>query len=90
MYVRGISAKQTQSRFVVVHAQTAREDQLDSMKTLNAHPSFFSPHIYYWGDEHYRVFLGPERANRMNPAKSAVKRNLTFTLHNDSPVVMLG
>ena len=26
----------------------------------------------------------------MNPAGSAVKRNLTFTLHNDSPVVLMG
>ena len=26
----------------------------------------------------------------MNPAASALKRNLLFTLHNDSPVVLMG
>ena len=26
----------------------------------------------------------------MNPAASAVRRNLSFTLHNDSPVVLMG
>ena len=57
---------------MAIHAQTTREDQLDVMKELNVHPSFFSPHLYYWGEEHYRIFLGPRRANRMNPAKSAL------------------
>ncbi len=78
------------SRFIAIHAQTAREDQLDSMVQLGANPSFFSPHIYYWGDQHYKYFLGPERSKRMNPAKSAVNRNLSYTLHNDSPVIMNG
>jgi len=26
----------------------------------------------------------------MNPANSALKRNLTFTLHNDSPTILTG
>ena len=26
----------------------------------------------------------------MNPAASALQRNLLFTLHNDSPVVLMG
>lgn len=60
------------------------------MADLKANPSFFSPHIYYWGDQHYRIFLGPERANRINPAASTLKRNISFTLHNDSPVVLMG
>jgi predicted amidohydrolase YtcJ len=57
---------------------------------LDIIPSFFPVHLYYWGDKHYNIFLGPTRANRMNPIGSAIRRNLTYTLHNDSPVVLAG
>lgn len=53
-------------------------------------PSFFPAHIYYWGDKHYQIFLGPTRAKRMDPVGSALKRKLKFTLHNDAPVVPAG
>lgn len=78
------------TRFVMIHSQNVRDDQLDRFADLGITPSFFPGHIYYWGDRHYKVFLGPTRANRMNPAGSAVKRNLTFTLHNDSPTIVMG
>ncbi len=74
-------------RVTMIHAQTVREDQLDRMKDLGIMPSFFSTHIYYWGDRHRDIFLGPERAARISPAQSAVRRRMRFTLHNDSPVV---
>lgn len=75
------------ARHVIVHAQTAREDQLDRMKALGIIPSFFVLHTYYWGDRHRDIFLGPERAARISPAESAVKRGLRFTIHTDTPVV---
>ena len=89
-YVRTSSKVESKTRFIAIHAQTAREDQLDDMAKLGVNPSFFSPHIYFWGDDHFRTFLGPGRANRMNPAKSALNRNIKFTLHNDAPVVLMG
>jgi predicted amidohydrolase YtcJ len=75
------------ARHVVIHAQMARDDQLDRMKRLDVIPSFFSLHTYYWGDRHRDVFMGPGRAARMSPARSAVERGLRFTIHTDSPVV---
>ena len=48
--------------------------------------SFFAPHVWYWGDRHRDVFLGPERAARMDPLASALRRGIRFGLHNDSPV----
>ncbi len=71
---------------IVVHAQMARDDQLDRMLELGVEPSFFVLHTYYWGDRHRDRFLGPERARRISPAKSALERGLRFTLHTDSPV----
>jgi hypothetical protein len=75
------------ARHVVIHAQMARDDQLDRMQQLGVIPSFFSLHTYYWGDRHRDIFMGPERAARMSPARSAVRRGLRFTIHADSPVV---
>ncbi len=75
------------ARPVVIHAQMARDDQLDRMQVLGAIPSFFSLHTFYWGDRHRERFMGPERAARMSPARSAIERGLRFTLHCDAPVV---
>jgi len=74
-------------RPVMIHAQTVREDQLDRMVELGMLPSFFASHIYYWGDYHRDSVLGPERASRISPLRSAFARGLRFNLHNDSPVV---
>lgn len=74
-------------RPVMIHAQTVREDQLDKMKALGITPSFFSAHTYYWGDWHRDVTLGPERAARISPLASAVKRDMIFANHTDAPVV---
>jgi len=74
-------------RHIIIHSQMAREDQLDKMKELGITPSFFSAHTYYWGDRHFNIFMGPERARRMSPAKSALKKKIPFTIHLDTPVV---
>lgn len=75
------------ARHVVVHAQMARDDQLDRMARLGVVPSFFVLHTYYWGDRHRDLFIGPERAARISPARSALERGIPFTLHADAPVV---
>ena len=74
-------------RMVLIHAQMAREDQLSRMKALGVTPSFFSAHTYYWGDRHRDIFMGPERAARMSPARSAESIGLRYSVHLDTPVV---
>ncbi len=75
------------TRHIIIHCQMAREDQMDAMEELGIIPSFFILHTYYWGDRHTNIFMGPERASRMSPAKSAVDRKIPFTIHTDTPVV---
>jgi predicted amidohydrolase YtcJ len=75
-------------RTVMIHAQTVREDQLDAMKELGIIPSFFGMHTYYWGDWHRDSVLGPERAARISPAASALKRDMVYTQHHDAPVAL--
>lgn len=73
-------------RPVVIHCQTVREDQLERMRSIGMIASFFHDHVYYWGDYHYESVLGPERAERISPLRSAVRCRVSFTLHQDSPV----
>lgn len=73
-------------RTVMIHAQTVREDQLDRMKELKITPSFFTMHTFYWGDWHRDETLGKERAYRISPTGSALKRDMVFTTHHDAPV----
>jgi predicted amidohydrolase YtcJ len=75
------------TRNVMIHAQMVREDQLDKMKVLGIIPSFFPLHTYYWGDYHIDETMGKERAMRISPAVSALKRDMIFTMHSDAPVV---
>jgi predicted amidohydrolase YtcJ len=74
-------------RPVAIHAQLARHDQVDSMKALGIVPSFFTAHTFFWGDWHANEVFGKERAFGISPLRYAESVGLTFTNHNDSPVV---
>jgi predicted amidohydrolase YtcJ len=74
-------------RMILIHSQMARKDQVARMKALGITPSFFSAHTYYWGDRHRDIFMGPERAASMSPAKWAQEYDLRFSSHLDTPVV---
>lgn len=73
-------------RHMIIHCQLASGDQIRRMKELGVIPSYFVNHVYYWGDRHLGIFLGPERARRIDPLQSTVREGLMFTLHSDLPV----
>ncbi|WMI67464.1 amidohydrolase [Mangrovimonas sp. YM274] len=75
-------------RPVMIHSQTVRFDQLDKMKDLGMYPSFFSMHTYYWGDWHRDETLGKERAYKISPTATALKKGMIFTEHHDAPVAL--
>ncbi len=74
-------------RPVMIHAQTVREDQIDKMQVQGIVPSYFVSHTFYWGDWHRDSVFGEERASRISPLQSTVKRNMRYTTHNDTPIV---
>ncbi len=80
------SYPRTNARHIIIHCQTVREDQLDRIERLGVVPSFFTVHTYYWGDRHRDLFLGEARASRIDPLRSALKRGIRFTSHNDTAV----
>ncbi|KXH87024.1 amidohydrolase [Sporosarcina sp. HYO08] len=73
-------------RHRIEHVQTASTEDLQMMKQFDIAASFFINHVYYWGDRHREIFLGPERAERINPLAEAVDLDLLFTLHSDCPI----
>jgi predicted amidohydrolase YtcJ len=73
-------------RTTIIHAQTMRDDQLDFSAKHGLTPSFFPIHVNFWGDRHRDLFLGPKRAARINPARSALDRKIKITLHHDAPI----
>ena len=89
MLIEAINKTGTTSdhRTIMIHAQTVREDQLDRMKELKIIPSYFSSHTFYWGDWHRDSVFGMDRASRISPTQSTLRREMPFTVHNDAPIV---
>ncbi|MDH6144474.1 MULTISPECIES: amidohydrolase [Kitasatospora] len=75
-------------RTVAIHAQTAREDQIEDFARLGIIPSFFSMHTFYWGDWYRKTVLGRKRAATISPARWAVDRQMVYTSHHDAPVAL--
>ncbi|MEG1887184.1 MAG: amidohydrolase [Oscillospiraceae bacterium] len=73
-------------RPVMIHAQLLAKDQLSAVKSLGIIPSFFTAHVFHWGDIHIKNF-GVERAAQISPAGSALKQDILFTFHQDTPVI---
>ncbi len=79
----------TDARFTLQHCQMAHDEHLQRMAKLNVCANFFSNHIYYWGDQHKAITMGPERAERINPAASAARHGVAYSIHSDAPVTHL-
>jgi len=73
-------------RHRIEHAQMMSPEQLDAAAELGVALNFFSNHLFYWGDIHYTTTMGPERAMRSNPAKSALMKGIKVSIHSDAPV----
>ncbi|MBF5013088.1 amidohydrolase [Burkholderia pseudomultivorans] len=76
-------------RHTLQHCQMADAAQLARVRALGLCVNFFANHLYYWGDAHYSQTIGPDRANRMNPAGSARRLGVPFALHSDAPITPL-
>ena len=82
-----VANKSVDHRSVMIHAQTVRDDQLDRIAGMSVIPSYFSAHTFYWGDWHRDSVLGLERGSRISPTASSLTKGITFTVHNDAPIV---
>jgi len=76
-------------RHTLQHCQMADAALFRRMKTLGVCVNLFSNHIYYWGDSHYALTMGPERAARLDAAGTAQRIGVPFAIHSDAPVTPL-
>ena len=60
------------------------------MKALGVCVNLFANHIYYWGDAHVALTMGPYRAMRMDASGTALRLGMPFAIHSDAPVTPLG
>ena len=73
-------------RHTLQHCQMADASQFRRMAKLGACVNLFANHIYYWGDQHAAITMGPDRANRMDAAATAQREGVHFSIHSDAPV----
>ena len=76
-------------RFTLQHCQLADAAQYRRMKALGLCVNLFANHHFYWGDEHRRLTVGPERATRMNACATALASGVPFAIHSDAPITPL-
>ena len=77
-------------RFTVQHGQLVNAAQFKRMAKLGFCVNHFANHHFYWGDEHYRLTVGPERAERMNPCRTALDHHIPLAIHSDAPITPIG
>ncbi|HAF8819399.1 TPA: amidohydrolase [Salmonella enterica] len=73
-------------RHTLQHCQMADEIQFSRMADLGLCVNLFANHIWYWGDAHYEQTMGPERANRMDACRTALRTGLPLAIHSDAPI----
>jgi predicted amidohydrolase YtcJ len=77
-------------RHTLQHCQMADEAQFRRMAKLGICANLFANHIYYWGDQHRDITMGPDRAARMDACNTARRHGVHYAIHSDAPVTPLG
>ena len=60
-------------RHTLQHCQMADAAQFRRMARLGICVNLFANHLYYWGDAHYALTMGPDRAYRMDACATALR-----------------
>ena len=77
-------------RHTLQHCQMADAAQFRRMARLGICANLFANHIYYWGDAHHALTMGPDRAERMDACATALEHGVPLAIHSDAPITPLG
>jgi predicted amidohydrolase YtcJ len=77
-------------RHTAQHTQLTTAAQYRRMAALGMCANIFSNHIFYWGDQHRAVTVGPDRAARMDACATADREGVRYSVHSDASVTPLG
>lgn len=77
-------------RHTITHAQLITTAQMKRARNLGMSANFFVNHMWFWGDQHRDITVGPDRAQHLNPCGSADRIGLNYSIHTDAPVTPPG
>jgi hypothetical protein len=77
-------------RHTVQHCQLTSPGQYRRIAALGMSANIFANHTFFWGDQHVSSTVGPDRAARMNSARTALDLGVPLSMHSDAPVTPLG
>ena len=87
LYERALGeASQGDHRWRLEHCALIGGADLARAQRLGVTPSFHVNHVYYYGPELRDDIIGPERAERLMPIRSALEAGHRVSLHADSPM----
>ncbi len=73
-------------RHTLQHCQMADEAIFRRMAANGMCVNLFANHIYYWGDQHAAITMGPSRAQRLDACATALACGVPLAIHSDTPV----
>jgi predicted amidohydrolase YtcJ len=77
-------------RHTLQHAQMVDAPMFRRMAALGLSVNLFANHLWYWGDQHHDMTMGPDRAHRLDACASALAAGVPLAIHSDAPVTPLG
>ena len=77
-------------RHTLQHGQMIDAPLFRRMAALGLCANLFANHLWYWGDQHYEMTMGPDRAMRLDACASALAAGVPLAIHSDAPVTPLG
>ncbi len=77
-------------RHTLQHCQMADRSQFHQMAALRLGVNLFANHIFFFGDQHRDITMGPERASRMDACRTALDEGVNLSIHSDAPVTPMG
>ena len=76
-------------RHTLQHGQMIDRAMFARMAALGLCANLFTNHLWYWGDQHHDITMGPDRAHRLDACRSALDAGVALAIHSDAPVTPL-
>jgi predicted amidohydrolase YtcJ len=76
-------------RHTLQHCQMADAAIFRRMASFGMCVNLFANHIWYWGEQHRALTMGPTRALRLDACASALAAGVPLAIHSDVPVTPL-
>lgn len=77
-------------RHTLQHCQLPDRAQFERMAKLGLCANLFANHVFYFGDKHADMTLGPDRVQRLANCRTALESGVRLAIHSDAPVTPMG